>query len=181
MKNSNNKLSILAMLIVTIGILAGFFGVYNNQKPVLDATAAAYQEGRAVSLDREVPEHTMATMLEDRGYYTDPCDARCVAHHVSTTLKKEKYSIRRLGELNLWDYQIPAITAKRSGGVVLKVLPLKWQFSILEVPLARPAIPPMPACWAAVEIERPLTGQTKSPSIVQPIIRPPWFLPTKPP
>lgn len=122
MKNSNNRLSILAMLLVTIGLLAGFFALYMNQKPMLDAAAAAYQEGRAVSLDREVPEHTLATMLEDGGYYTDPLDAQCIAHHVSTVLEDKNYAIKRLGELNLWDYQIPVLTAKRSGGVALKEL-----------------------------------------------------------
>ncbi len=121
--NSNSKVAgFLAMLVITLGVLFGFYMLYRNQQPLLGETNKSYAEGRAVNLDKDLPAHTLESMLYQGGFFPDANDAKCVARHTTRVLADNQYSIKRLGELNLWAYQIPAFTAKYSGGSALAAL-----------------------------------------------------------
>ena len=121
--NSNSKVAgFLAMLVITLGVLFGFYMLYRNQQPLLEETNKSYAEGRAVNLDKDLPAHTLESMLYQGGFFPDANDAKCVARHTTRVLADNQYSIKRLGELNLWAYQIPAFTAKYSGGSALAAL-----------------------------------------------------------
>jgi serine/threonine protein phosphatase PrpC/cell division protein FtsW (lipid II flippase)/cell division protein FtsI/penicillin-binding protein 2 len=120
MMRSNRKLSgIIAMLFVSLGILLGFHALYKTQKPILDSVEQAYPEGRSISLDQDIPERALESMLYNGGYYPDARDARCVSHHIATSVARNQYSIKRLWDLRLWEYQIPSLTARYTGGSAL--------------------------------------------------------------
>ncbi|MBO4568608.1 MAG: serine/threonine-protein phosphatase, partial [Candidatus Methanomethylophilaceae archaeon] len=117
-----NKTVIPVMTIVTLGLLAGFLVLFNNQKPMLDAAREAYAGRTAVNLDEDTPEGILTLILRDGGFYPDGRDAECVSHHLATARHKNGRPFRRLGELTGWQNQMPVSTARNRGGEALAAL-----------------------------------------------------------
>lgn len=122
MKNTNNGVSLFLMLLVSVSFLFGFHILHKNQSPMLENASRSFKEGRAICLNREIPEQNLSSMLEKAGYYTDEKDAHCVSHHIAAVLADKKYSIQKLFDLRTWDYQIPVDQARNYGGHILTEL-----------------------------------------------------------
>lgn len=122
MRSRSKALSLIVMLIVSIGILLSFRKLYQVQQPVLENVEQSYIKKRSVCLDKDMPFRTLESMLQAGGFFPDANDARCISRHIVTTLADNQFSIKKLGELNQWKYQIPALTASNSNGLTLKAL-----------------------------------------------------------
>lgn len=100
MKTSNTHLTQFLLLVLALAFVTlGFWRNYNGQKEELDRISRAYISGLAINVTEATNASTLADFLVRSNYIKDSLEARFLANHILSTIRKEKRDLKSINIL----------------------------------------------------------------------------------
>lgn len=115
-----NKINVVIGYIICAAVMVlGVKSMLSNQDAALSEAATELSEGRTLLLDTSTPADSLMKLFMEGGYITDPYDASVASGWICMKIK-EHGGIENLGQINTPSFKMPADTAMKHGGRLMK-------------------------------------------------------------